>query len=654
MSSSHPSINNNSNNNNNNMELPKKKKQPKVKLSEMAMGMVYEDDVEGFKKAWPTTKGLPKDILHIFAKECAIDLIAFLLSKDSGYDCPSANLKAGTGTTPLHILAARTAQEMLILNGSKQLNDKAPNHNYYDPNYNRHHIFNEEKKQYEYNGFIGHRGIKILLNHGADASIVDNSKPGDYDLTQKMTPYDVYVWRGGNPYKEDWIQSSFPLLEVSEKMTELVHKKHMLEKEECGSREDQIKKAEKFIASREFQQMLTEVVPNLALSPPPALEAALNNMKQSIIKMYLKKWDELHSGKHEETRAKEIAENARTRAMLEEKAVVLKLLLDAENAGRKKKKLPKRNIDNLTNNNTSTMLRESQERLSRLFEETEAKLLAKKSIKVKEENGNIDGASSSIRITNSANNNNNSKKKGIKREWCGSSSSFSHSSSSDSNSSKRMKKESVWREAAEAGDLNIMIAAKKNGITFSGNDRNGGPWYHYSAYTVAAKNGHLHILKWLKQNCHEPRMDRSGRVYMVDNCIYEEAAKGGHLNILKWAKEEGYHMPIRGLDVSAAAGGYLEILKWLHSYNYRFSYLDSKSMAAGFSQTSIFKTTDPWIHPEAFNWLEKQEPKLKLTDVHDGLTVDMLRKHLRCRRLKHQGLKKDLIDRLKADVIRQQ
>ena len=90
--------------------------------------------------------------------------------------------------------------------------------------------------------------------------------------------------------------------------------------------------------------------------------------------------------------------------------------------------MPKRNIDNLTNNNTSTMLRESQERLSRLFEETEAKLLAKKSIKVKEENGNSDGASSSIRITNSANNNNNSKKKGIKREWCGSSSSFSRKS----------------------------------------------------------------------------------------------------------------------------------------------------------------------------------------------------------------------------------
>ena len=59
-------------------------------------------------------------------------------------------------------------------------------------------------------------------------------------------------------------------------------------------------------------------------------------------------------------------------------------------------------------------------------------------------------------------------------------------------------------------------------------------------------------------------------------------------------------------------------------------------------------------HCAAFHWLEKQEPKLKLTDVHDGLTVDMLRKHLRCRRLKHQGLKKDLIDRLKADVIRQQ
>ena len=179
------------------------------------MHMVLEDDVEGFKKVWPTTKELPKDILHTLAGACAIDLMAFLLSADSGYDCPSVNLKAGTGTTPLHILAARTAQEMLILNGSKNQNNKAPNHDFFDPNYNRHHIFNEEKKQYEFNGLVGHAGIKILLKHGADASIVDNSKPTEFDQSQKMTPYDVYVRSGGNPYKEDWIQASFPALEAT-------------------------------------------------------------------------------------------------------------------------------------------------------------------------------------------------------------------------------------------------------------------------------------------------------------------------------------------------------------------------------------------------------------------------------------------------------
>ena len=238
------------------MEPPKKKKkkQHTVQLSEKAMHMVLEDDVEGFKKVWPTTKELPKDILHTLAGACAIDLMAFLLSTDSGYDCPSVNLKAGTGTTPLHIIASRTAQEMLVLNGSKNQNNKAPNHNYFDPNYNRHHIFNEEKKQYEFNGFVGHAGIKILLKHGADASIVDNSKPSEFDQSQKMTPYDVYVRSGGNPYKEDWIQASFPVLEATEKMTEISNKLNMLRREKLGSREDRLKEAEKFIASKSFNR----------------------------------------------------------------------------------------------------------------------------------------------------------------------------------------------------------------------------------------------------------------------------------------------------------------------------------------------------------------------------------------------------------------
>jgi hypothetical protein len=391
------------------MEPPnkKKKKQHTVQLSEKAMHTVLEDDVEGFKKAWPTTKELPKDILHTLAKACAIDLMAFLLSTDSGYDCPSVNLKAGTGTTPLHIIASRAAQEMLVFTGSKNLNNKAPNHNYFDPDYNRHHIFNEEKKQYEFNGFVGHAGIKILLKHGADASIVDNSKPREFDQSQKMTPYDVYVLTGGNPYKEDWIQISFPVFEATEKMAEMAYKLNMLLKEKLGSREDKVKEAEKFIASKEFQQMMTEKVQNLPQVPQELKEQLVDAMKSSIIQTYVKEWDEMNAKCKES--AEELTENARLRAMLEEKAVVLKLLLDAENAAREKRKLPKRNIKHLNNNNRSMMQSgRTQELLSRFtkrIEELEAILCANKSSTIKKENGSIDGASSSSSMTNSANNN---------------------------------------------------------------------------------------------------------------------------------------------------------------------------------------------------------------------------------------------------------
>ncbi len=405
------------------MEPPKKKKkkQHAVQLSEKAMHMVLEDDVEGFKKAWPTTKELPNDILHTLAKACAIDLMAFLLSTDSDYDCPSVNLKAGTGTTPLHIIASRTAQEMLVLNGSKNQNNKAPNHNYFDSNYNRHHIFNEEKKQYEFNGFVGHAGIKILLKHGADASIVDNSKPTEFDQSQKMTPYDVYVRSGGNPYKEDWIQASFPALEATDKMAEMSYKLNIKVKEKLGSREDQIKKAEKYIASKEFQQMMTEKVQNL---PQELKEQLVDAVKSSIIETYVKKWDEINLNC--KASAEEVSKNVRLRAMLEEKAVVLKLLLDAENAAREKRKLPKRNVENLRNNSrrmmqpgmSQTLLSEFTKKIERL----EAMLLAQNSSTIKEENGSSDGASSSSSMSNSANNNgSNSVKKGVsvKREHCG-------------------------------------------------------------------------------------------------------------------------------------------------------------------------------------------------------------------------------------------
>ena len=162
--------------------------------------------------------------------------------------------------------------------------------------------------------------------------------------------------------------------------------------------------------------MMTEKVQNLPQVPQELKEQLVDAMKSSIIETYVKEWDEMNA--RCERSGKDVAENVRLRAMLEEKAVVLKLLLDAENAAREKRKLPKRNIENLRNNNRRMMQPSINQQLlseaTKKIEELEVMLSAQNSSTIKEENGSIDGASSSSSMSNSANNNGHSVKKDVR------------------------------------------------------------------------------------------------------------------------------------------------------------------------------------------------------------------------------------------------
>ena len=79
---------------------------------------------------------------------------------------------------------------------------------------------------------------------------------------------------------------------------------------------------------------------------------------------------------------------------------------------------------------------------------------------------------------------------------------------------------------------------------------------------VAAANGHLDVLKWLKGN---------GVPWDDQVCI--EAAAGGHVDVLKWLDSTGAHRFTKyrhwrpkKMIAGAAEGGHAEVLEWIHGY----------------------------------------------------------------------------------------
>ncbi len=65
---------------------------------------------------------------------------------------------------------------------------------------------------------------------------------------------------------------------------------------------------------------------------------------------------------------------------------------------------------------------------------------------------------------------------------------------------------------------------------------------------IAALNGHLHVLRWLKEECEDGQQIWCEKVFSF-------AARGGHLHILKWADDMGFEC--RYPEIGKCAGGLL-------------------------------------------------------------------------------------------------
>ena len=72
--------------------------------------------------------------------------------------------------------------------------------------------------------------------------------------------------------------------------------------------------------------------------------------------------------------------------------------------------------------------------------------------------------------------------------------------------------------------------------------------------SVAAGNGHLHVLKYLHEN---------GCPWNEGTC--SSAAKGGHLDVLKYARENGCPWNRRDCRVRASKGGHTHVVSWIDS-----------------------------------------------------------------------------------------
>ena len=70
--------------------------------------------------------------------------------------------------------------------------------------------------------------------------------------------------------------------------------------------------------------------------------------------------------------------------------------------------------------------------------------------------------------------------------------------------------------------------------------------------TLAAGEGQLEILKWLREND-----------FPWNKCTCRYAVNGWHLEVLQWARESGCPWDEKTC-AHAALGGHLEVLQWAH------------------------------------------------------------------------------------------
>ena len=78
--------------------------------------------------------------------------------------------------------------------------------------------------------------------------------------------------------------------------------------------------------------------------------------------------------------------------------------------------------------------------------------------------------------------------------------------------------------------------------------------WHDDTCAMAAKGGHLDVLKWLlRWQC------------SVNEYTCSQAAYGGHIHVLEWLREQQCPWDEETCSMAAAFGGHLEVVKWLRA-----------------------------------------------------------------------------------------
>ena len=124
---------------------------------------------------------------------------------------------------------------------------------------------------------------------------------------------------------------------------------------------------------------------------------------------------------------------------------------------------------------------------------------------------------------------------------------------------------------------------------------------------LAAKGGHLEVLKWLRFGSAEDSHDEEDGTacpWNQSTCAY--AAAGGHLEVLKWARAHGCDWDSSDVDspydcaALAAQGGHLEMLTWLFEPEHGFDWDDewTCASAAEGGQLEVLK----WLRAHGCEW----------------------------------------------------
>jgi ankyrin repeat protein len=123
------------------------------------------------------------------------------------------------------------------------------------------------------------------------------------------------------------------------------------------------------------------------------------------------------------------------------------------------------------------------------------------------------------------------------------------------------------------------------------------------AYEEAARNGHLEVLKWLKENLNITEEEFKS----YNNQAFTWAARYGYLEVLKWLKvnfnitEEEFKSYNNQAFIWAAGYGHLEVLKWLKA-TFNMTKEDLKSKI---DNSSAFIRAAQTGHLEVLKWLKK-------------------------------------------------